>query len=162
MTPLSGITTGNGAGNPAVNGQIEVLDRNGNQTGKSTFSLAAGGRLSKLISELVTIEEQAGGSVRVKANGQPLVAQELFGDGAQRTLSAVPAFPGPGYDPLAVPVSKYVVVDQFGYLPVSEKIAVLRDPITGFDAAESFQPGSTYALVNAYSGRRVLTGAPAS
>ena len=37
----------------------------------------------------------------------------------------------------APPVSKYIVVDQFGYLPDGEKIAVIRDPQTGFDAGES-------------------------
>ena len=36
------------------------------------------------------------------------------------------------------PVSKYIVVDQFGYLPDGEKVAVIRDPQTGFDAAASF------------------------
>ena len=49
-------------------------------------------------------------------------------------------------------VSKYIVVDQFGYLPASRKIAVIRDPQTGFDAAESFIPGTQYALVNKASG----------
>jgi len=58
------------------------------------------------------------------------------------------------------PVSKYIVVDQFGYLPDLEKIAVIRDPQTGFDSAESFTPGATYALVNATTGARVLTAAP--
>jgi hypothetical protein len=60
------------------------------------------------------------------------------------------------------PVSKYIVVDQFGYLPDGEKIAVIRDPQTGFDAAESFTPGATYALVNVATGTRVLTSAPAT
>jgi len=158
-----GIFTGlalHAPGQQGVQGQIEVLDKNGIPTGSSSFSLVPGGRLSKLISELVTLEEQAGGSVRIKTNGQPLVAQELFGDGSQKMLSAVPAFEGSGYDPLAVPVSRYLVVDQFGYLPQMEKMAVIRDPLTGFDAAESFTPGSTYALVNAHSGRRVLSKAP--
>ena len=41
------------------------------------------------------------------------------------------------------PVSPYIVVDQFGYLPDGEKIAVIRDPQTGFDASESFTPGAT-------------------
>jgi hypothetical protein len=57
------------------------------------------------------------------------------------------------------PVSKYIVVDQFGYLPDLEKIAVIRDPQTGFDSAESFTPGATYALVNAATSARVLTAA---
>lgn len=60
------------------------------------------------------------------------------------------------------PVSKDIVVDQFGYLPDGEKIAVIRDPQTGFDAAESFTPGATYALVNVATGTRVLTSAPAA
>ena len=58
------------------------------------------------------------------------------------------------------PVSKYIVVDQFGYLPDGEKIAVIRDPQTGFDASESFTPGATYALVNAATGARVFMAAP--
>ena len=60
----------------------------------------------------------------------------------------------------APPVSKYIVVDQFGYLPDGEKIAVIRDPQTGFDASESFTPGATYALVNAATGARVFMAAP--
>ena len=54
--------------------------------------------------------------------------------------------------------SKYIVVDQFGYRPDSEKIAVVRDPITGFDAAESFSPNSPYALVDASNNAQVLVG----
>ena len=54
--------------------------------------------------------------------------------------------------------SKYIVVDQFGYRPISEKIAVLRDPITGYDASESFVPGNSYALVNVANGAQVFTG----
>ena len=57
-------------------------------------------------------------------------------------------------------VSPYIVVDQFGYLPDGEKVAVIRDPQTGFDASVSFTPGSSYALVNAASGGRVYTAAP--
>lgn len=55
---------------------------------------------------------------------------------------------------------RYIVIDQFGYLPDGEKIAVIRDPQTGFDAAESFAPGQTYAVVDATSGARVHTAAP--
>ncbi|HYG18390.1 MAG TPA: glycoside hydrolase family 9 protein, partial [Ohtaekwangia sp.] len=57
-------------------------------------------------------------------------------------------------------VSKYITVDQFGYLPESQKMAVIRDPQTGFDAAESFSPGDTYALVEKSSGDHVVTGSP--
>lgn len=57
-------------------------------------------------------------------------------------------------------ISKYIVVDQFGYRPSAQKIAVLRDPVMGKDAAESFTPGNSYALVNATSKVQVLTGTP--
>ncbi len=52
-----------------------------------------------------------------------------------------------------------IVVDQFGYLPDSEKIAVIRDPQSGFDASTDFTPGSSYALVDMASGTQVLKGA---
>ena len=54
--------------------------------------------------------------------------------------------------------SKYIVVDQFGYRPTSEKIAVIRNPVTGFDAAESFTPAANYALVNASTNTQVFSG----
>lgn len=57
-------------------------------------------------------------------------------------------------------VSKYIVVDQFGYRPGSEKIAVIRNPITGSDAAESFTPGDNYALVNVSDNSQVYSGTP--
>ncbi len=55
-------------------------------------------------------------------------------------------------------LSKYIVVDQFGYRTTSEKIAVIRDPLTGFDASESFSPGFSYALVDVSTGSQVFTG----
>ncbi len=60
----------------------------------------------------------------------------------------------------APPVSPYIVVDQFGYLPDGEKVAVARDPVTGFDAAEEFVPGESYAVVRADTGEVVARGAP--
>ncbi|ESQ89382.1 hypothetical protein ABAC460_12795 [Asticcacaulis sp. AC460] len=55
-------------------------------------------------------------------------------------------------------VSAFIVVDQFGYLPTRAKIAVVRDPQTGFDSADSFNPGATYEVVNAATNAVVLTG----
>lgn len=71
----------------------------------------------------------------------------------------------PQEDEIDVPaqaVSPFIVVDQFGYLPNSEKIAVLRDPDTGFDAELAFAPGSTYRIVDAVSGDVVLEPAAAA
>jgi endoglucanase len=58
------------------------------------------------------------------------------------------------------PLSASIVVDQFGYLPTSEKIAVIRSPQKGFDSGQSFAPGPTYALVDAHSGAKALEAAP--
>jgi endoglucanase len=38
--------------------------------------------------------------------------------------------------------SKHIKIDQFGYLPLSKKVAVIVDPQTGYNAAESFSPGT--------------------
>lgn len=63
---------------------------------------------------------------------------------------------------LAQSESKFIVVDQFGYLPSSKKVAVIRDPNFGFDQDESFSPGTDYAVVNKLSGVRVFSGSPVS
>lgn len=57
-------------------------------------------------------------------------------------------------------ISKLIVVDQFGYLPDARKIAILRDPQTGYDAAESYTPSESLKLVDLNSGNVVLTAAP--
>lgn len=56
--------------------------------------------------------------------------------------------------------TKHIVVDQFGYLPESVKIAVIRDPVIGFDASEAFSPGEIYSLVNTDNNEVVFTGTP--
>lgn len=53
-----------------------------------------------------------------------------------------------------------IVVDQFGYLPAHQKIAVIRDPQTGYDASDSMTPGATYELVNAATNAVVFTAPP--
>jgi hypothetical protein len=58
------------------------------------------------------------------------------------------------------PLSPNIVVDQFGYLPLSEKIAVLRSPQVGFDKAMTYTPSASYALVDARSGEKRFEAAP--
>jgi len=58
------------------------------------------------------------------------------------------------------PVSPYIVVDQFGYRTGDEKIAIARNPKVGFDANNSFTPGSKYAVVDAHTGTKLLEAAP--
>jgi hypothetical protein len=62
-----------------------------------------------------------------------------------------------GGDGGAPPVVTNIVIDQFGYRPGDPKVAVVRNPVTGFDAAP-FAPGATYALVVASTAQRVLEG----
>jgi endoglucanase len=57
-------------------------------------------------------------------------------------------------------VSGFIIVDQFGYLPDMPKVAVIRDPQTGFDANLSFSPGSNYVVVNDVTGEHVFSAAP--
>jgi hypothetical protein len=58
------------------------------------------------------------------------------------------------------PLSPFILVDQFGYLPQSEKIAVLRNPLTGFDQGDSYVAPESLQLIDAESGEVVFEGAP--
>ena len=44
--------------------------------------------------------------------------------------------------------SQFIKIDQFGYRPNDEKIAVISDPQTGYNAVLSFTPGITYEVRN--------------
>ena len=52
-----------------------------------------------------------------------------------------------------------VVIDQFGYLPKSRKVAVVRDPKAGYDASAAFTPGRSYGLIDIPTGKIVHTTA---
>lgn len=54
--------------------------------------------------------------------------------------------------------SPFIVVDQFGYTPAMRKVAVVRDPIVGYDAGSHFAPGATYQVVNVKTCAVVLEG----
>ncbi|MEJ2258206.1 MAG: glycoside hydrolase family 9 protein [Woeseiaceae bacterium] len=56
-------------------------------------------------------------------------------------------------------VSGFITVDQFGYLPDAPKVAVLRDPVKGFDADLEYPPGAELTLVSAADGETVFAGA---
>jgi endoglucanase len=48
-----------------------------------------------------------------------------------------------------------IVIDQFGYLPKSRKIAVVRKPQAGYDGATTFVPGKLYGLIEIPTGKIV-------
>jgi len=77
----------------------------------------------------------------------------------QFALCILFAFPSP----FSQAQSPYIVVDQFGYIPDGNKVAVIRDPQTGYDNTATFTPSLTtnsYALIDATSSAAVFTGTP--
>lgn len=56
--------------------------------------------------------------------------------------------------------SPYILVDQFGYLPSSNKVAIIRDPQTGYDASQSFTPSAKLSLINSVTNDTVFSAAP--
>jgi hypothetical protein len=56
--------------------------------------------------------------------------------------------------------SKFITVDQFGYLPDSKKTIVIRNPVVGYDSLETFTPGAVYAVVNSETKEQVFSGSP--
>ena len=68
-------------------------------------------------------------------------------------LAAAPATDPP-------PLDAHILVDQFGYRPADPKVAVIRTPHVGYDAADTFTAGSRYEVRNAADGSVALAGAP--
>ncbi len=50
---------------------------------------------------------------------------------------------------LSTPVTSHIHVDQFGYLPAGNKVAVISDPQTGFNAAKSYTPATSLSVHDA-------------
>jgi hypothetical protein len=61
---------------------------------------------------------------------------------------------------IAQTVSEFIVVDQFGYLPNQNKVAILRNPQTGFDSNLSYSPSATLQVIDVSTGQSVFAGAP--
>ena len=69
---------------------IEVFSSQGQLTGKTSFTLSGGHRLSKLLYELVPeTRNQVEGYFLVRSS-QPLAGQQIFGDYRQTFFAAVP------------------------------------------------------------------------
>jgi len=56
--------------------------------------------------------------------------------------------------------SNFIHIDQFGYLNNAEKVAVISNPIIGYNAAESYTVGGTLQVRNLESDVVVYTAAP--
>lgn len=53
-----------------------------------------------------------------------------------------------------------IVIDQFGYRPNSKKIAVIRNPQTGFDSNESYTVGNTISVIKTSDQSTVFSDVP--
>ncbi len=56
--------------------------------------------------------------------------------------------------------SPFIRLDQFGYLPNSSKVAIIADPVIGFDSAQSFTPGNLYEVRRTRDNQTVFSAAP--
>ncbi len=61
----------------------------------------------------------------------------------------------------ALTLDLHILVDQFGYRPNDPKVAVLRSPELGFDAADKYSPGEAFEVRPANGGDAVFSGKPA-
>lgn len=59
-------------------------------------------------------------------------------------------------------IDYHLKVDQFGYLPDAAKVAVIADPQVGFNAAETYTPGTLLELRRTSDNTSVFSAAPMS
>lgn len=71
---------------------------------------------------------------------------------------APPPVPPPAGQGISVKHERYIVVDQFGYRPAMKKVAVLADPESGWNAADSYVPGPELEVRKWSDGGVVLKG----
>ena len=57
-------------------------------------------------------------------------------------------------------VCTHIIIDQFGYRPGDEKVAVIADPQEGFNRDEHFIPGKVYQVRKSVDGEVVFFGEP--
>ncbi len=72
---------------------------------------------------------------------------------------AVPTLTGKLDDTLP-PVTSAIHVDQFGYLPAEQKVAVVSDPQEGFNTADRYTPGNLLELRSKADGAVVFEAPP--
>ena len=75
-------------------------------------------------------------------------------------LSACGARAEPARAAQTAPSSPHIVADQFGYLPGAPKVALVREPVAGFDAGRGAPAAKSYTLSDARSGRAVMSITP--
>ena len=56
-------------------------------------------------------------------------------------------------------IGDFIHVDQFGYLPTAEKVAVISNPQVGYNSSMSFNPTNNLVVKNAINNQTVFTAA---
>jgi hypothetical protein len=80
---------------------------------------------------------------------------------APSATSTAPAGPPVPFESCAkTPVSELIRVDQFGYRPAAKKVAVLVDPVVGWNASQELRPGPLYEVRSWDDGKLAFSGAP--
>jgi hypothetical protein len=69
--------------------QLLIFDSGGNQTGTASVTIPGGGRLSRTLDQLAPATNGQEKGYTVVRSSQPVIAQQVFGDGAN-LLSAIP------------------------------------------------------------------------
>jgi endoglucanase len=80
---------------------------------------------------------------------------------APSATSTAPAGPAAPFESCAkTPLSELIRVDQFGYRPAAKKVAILVDPVVGWNANQDLSPGPLYEVRSWDDGKLVFSGAP--
>ncbi|OYT11369.1 MAG: hypothetical protein B6I19_11575 [Bacteroidetes bacterium 4572_114] len=61
-------------------------------------------------------------------------------------------------NPFTDTIAEFIKTDQFGYAPDAQKIAVISNPVTGYNSAQSFTPGNTYKVRKVSDTTEVFSG----
>ncbi len=91
-----------------------------------------------------------------------LAMMPLSSCGAQK--APYPDYAVPRLEGVTVPglpaVTGRIVVDQFGYMPMGDKFAIVTNPVRGYNSADKYQPGPELQVRRVPGGDIVLKGAP--
>lgn len=83
--------------------------------------------------------------------------------GAPQT-AGYPTFAVPRLEGVTIPglpaVTGRIQVDQFGYLPAGQKVAVISDPTRGYNEQDAYTPGKELIVRRRKDGAAVLRGVP--
>ena len=87
---------------------------------------------------------------RTSAEPTPIPADDSAESAASVPYPAEPKGPPPVAPPpgqgLSVPLQRYIAIDQFGYRPQMTKVAVLVDPVVGWNGADSYAPEGEFQI----------------